>query len=267
MINSKKFAKDMIDARMLGKTGYLTIDHPIRKNAITREMWCAIPEAIHWLADDAGARCIVLKGGGTSDFSAGADISEFDEVRKDAVTARDYEKTNSDAFASIRTAPVPIIASIRGICFGGAFGLAAACDLRLCDHTARFAIPASRLGLAYPADAVADLVATLGAQKTRHLLLTASEMSAEEAHEAGFIIELTEVGNLETHVSELANTIAAAAPLSVRASRAAILAALNHDSAALAKAADFGSVTFESADYAEGRAAFRERRKPVFTGQ
>lgn len=267
MINSKKFAKDMIDARMLGKTGYLTIDHPIRKNAITREMWRAIPEAIHWLANDAGARCIVLTGGGKSDFSAGADISEFDEVRKDAETARDYEKTNSDAFAAIRTASVPVIASIRGICFGGAFGLAAACDLRLCDHTARFAIPAGRLGLAYPADAVADLVAALGPQKTRHLLMTASEMSAEQAHGAGFVIELTEIGNLETHVTELANTISAAAPLSVRASRAAISAALNHDSAALAEAITLGSTTFESADYAEGRAAFRERRKPVFKGQ
>lgn len=267
MINSKKFARDLIDARLLGRTGYLTIDHPIRKNAITREMWLAIPPAIQWLAVEAGARCIVLQGGGNTDFSAGADISEFDEVRKDAATARDYEKANSDAFTAVRTSPVPTIAAIRGICFGGAFGLAAACDLRLCDHTARFAIPASRLGLAYPADAVADLVTTLGAQRTRLLLMTAVEMPAKTAETAEFVIEATEIGNLNTMVADLAATISAAAPLSVRASRAAIAAALSRDPAVLAEAAVLGNKTFESEDYAEGRAAFRERRPPVFKGR
>ncbi len=266
MTASIKFADGFIFAETRDRTGFLTIDRPDRKNAVNRAMWRAIPEAIDWLAD-ADARVIVLSGGGDSDFSAGADISEFDTVRKDAETAREYEKSNCAAFAAIRNAHVPVIAAIRGICFGGAFGLAAACDLRIAAHGARFAVPAGRLGLAYPAEAVADIVNALGAQGARHMLMTAAEMDSATALASGFLLEAVAPDELAGTVEALAARIAAAAPLSVRASRAAIAAALSRDPIALDAAARLGDATFESEDYAEGRAAFREKRKPAFRGR
>ncbi|MAY63121.1 MAG: enoyl-CoA hydratase [Rhizobiales bacterium] len=266
MTGSIKFADGFISADIANGKGRLVLDRPTRKNAISRAMWLAIPEAVAWLAR-GGARVIVLSGGGTADFSAGADISEFDAVRKDAGSARDYERSNCAAFAALRNAPVPVIAAIRGICFGGAFGLASACDLRVADTSARFAIPAGRLGLAYPAEAVADLVAALGAQRARHLMMTASEVDSASAFSGGFLLESVAPDQLDTAVNELAERISAAAPLSVAASRKAVRAALSGSDEDRAAAEEMGDATFESADYAEGRAAFREKRRPVFTGQ
>ena len=119
MKQSNTLANGFIKAFVDGAKGLLVIDNPQRKNAITAAMWRAIPDAIHWLHAEAGARVIVLAGGGQADFSAGADISEFTELRKDAATARIYEASNSRAFAAIREAPVPMIAAVRAIFYAG----------------------------------------------------------------------------------------------------------------------------------------------------
>lgn len=247
--------------------GRLTINRPEKRNALTDAMWRAVPDAIGWLAGEQHVRAIILSGAGDRDFSAGADIGEFETLRKDAATARDYEAGNSAAFAAVRTCPVPVIAAVRGICFGGGFGLAAACDIRLADATARFAIPAARLGLAYPLDAVQDLVRALGDQQARHTLYSTREISADEALACGCLMKLCGPGQLETEALALAASIAAAAPLSVRASKAAITAVRSGSRQDFDHAAEIAASTFDSADYAEGRRAFMEKRKPVFTGR
>lgn len=261
------FAGNRLRAAARDHVGTLILDNPERKNAITLSMWRAIPEALHWLATEASARVIVLSGAGDKDFSAGADISEFPTVRRDASTARDYEAANSAAFAAIRNARVPVIAAIRGICYGGGFGLAAASDLRLADETAAFAVPAARLGLAYPADAVRDFLFSLGAQIARKALYTGAPMTAAELAANGFLLEMTPPGALDGAAFELAATIARNAPLSVQAGKLALRAAETNDPVLLSDATATGASTFDSADYAEGRTAFAERRKPVFTGQ
>jgi len=267
MKQSNTFAKGFIKAFSEAGTGLLVLDNPQRKNAVTAAMWRAIPEAIQWLHGDAGARVIVLTGGGEADFSAGADISEFTELRKDAATARIYEASNSRAFAAIREAPVPVIAAIRGVCYGGGFGLAAAADLRLAAPDAVFAVPAARLGLAYPADAIQDFVRGLGSQMARRALFTGAAMKAPELISCGFLSEITEADQLERRAQILAETIAANAPLSIRASKLALRAVEQADEDLLREAEIIGSLTFESEDYREGRTAFAERRRPMFTGR
>lgn len=267
MKQSNTFATGFIKAFCEAGTGLLVIDNPQRKNAVTAAMWRAIPEAIHWLHAEAGARVIVLTGGGSVDFSAGADISEFTELRKDAATARVYEASNSRAFAAVREAPVPVIAAIRGVCYGGGFGLAAAADLRLASSDAMFAVPAARLGLAYPADAVQDFVRGLGSQMARRALFTGAALKAAELLACGFLSEMTEPDQLEQRAQILGDTIAANAPLSLRASKLALRAVEEADDDMLREAEVIGASTFESEDYREGRAAFAERRRPVFTGR
>lgn len=261
------FAGDMLKARVSSHLGTLTLDNPRRKNAVTLAMWRALPEAMRWLAEDAAARVIVIRGAGEQDFSAGADISEFAEVRRDAETARIYEAENSAAFAAIRQAPVPVIAMIRGICYGGGFGLAAAADLRLADSTARFCIPPAKLGLAYPADAVQDIVTALGNQIARFALFTGEVLLPERLAMSGFLLECLPPEKLESACCALATTIAGNAPLSLRASKLAIRGSVENSLQALEQATAIGAATFDSTDYEEGRKAFAEKRKPSFTGR
>lgn len=267
MKKAVEFADGMIRAAVTDHLGALMIDNVRRKNALTAAMWRAVPEAVRWLATDGEARVIILSGAGDTDFCAGADISEFGEVRRDSATARLYEAENSAAFAAIRCARVPTVASIRGICYGGGFGLAAAADLRISDRTARFCVPPAKLGLAYPADAVADLVRALGDQMARFALFTGAVMTPAQLQANGFLLDCVEPDTLEATVQALAQTIATNAPLSIRAAKLA-LRSLAEDEPSLAHDAIlFGAATFDSADYAEGRKAFAERRKPLFQGR
>lgn len=243
----------------------VTIDRPARKNAMTQAMWSEMAALFAAFADDAGVRAVILRGEG-GDFCAGADIGEFETVRGDAASARVYEAGNSAAFAAIRDCPAPTIAAIGGICFGGGFGLAASCDIRIASADAAFSVPAAKLGLAYPADAMADIVRALGPQVAKYLTYSAARLDAQTALDAGFLLEVMEKGALAARADALAATIAANAPLSVRASKAAINAMLGGDAAAVARAIALGDATFESADYAEGRAAFREKRPARFCG-
>ena len=244
----------------------IVIDNPQRKNAVDLAGWRAIAALVPELASRPDVRAIVLTGAG-GDFCAGADISEFDTVRRDAATARVYEGANSAAFAAIRTSAVPVIAAIRGICFGGGFGLAAACDLRIATEDARFAVPAARLGLAYPQDAMVDIVSAAGPQMARYLALTAQPIDAHQAFAGGFLLEIVAGDRFDDRVSEIAASIAASAPLSVKASRLSIMAVVMKDPLVARMAQEAGDATFDSVDYAEGRAAFRERRRPNFQGK
>ncbi|WP_027486257.1 enoyl-CoA hydratase-related protein [Allorhizobium undicola] len=265
MRKARLFANGAIKAAIQDDTGALIIDNDRRKNALSLAMWRAIPDAMDWFHEQA-SRAVILMGAGERDFSAGADISEFDVVRADAGQARLYEAQNSAAFAAIRNAHMPVIAAIRGVCYGGAMGLAAAADLRLADDTAVFAIPAARLGLAYPADAVEDLLRGLGRQMVRRALFTGAAFRAEQMLACGFLSEIVAPGELEAQALLLAQTISANAPLSVASAKLALLAAESGDDGLLREATVLGASTFESSDYREGRAAFREKRPPRFTG-
>ncbi|KJS08181.1 MAG: enoyl-CoA hydratase [Hoeflea sp. BRH_c9] len=265
---NKPFAGGAIAAAITDAgIGRITINRAEKRNALTDLMWRSLPGAFNWLVAENHARVVVIEGAGGRDFSAGADIAEFETLRKDGGTARIYETGNSDAFAAIRTCPVPVIAAVRGICFGGGFGIAAAADIRLADDTARFAIPAARLGLAYPVDAVQDLVRALGDQQARYALFSAREISAQDALACGCLHSLCRPNQLEEEILRLAADIAAAAPLSVRASKAAIAAHGATSRQDLEQATAIAALTFDSLDYAEGRRAFMEKRPPSFSGQ
>lgn len=244
----------------------VAINRPSRKNAIDHSMWRELAVLATELGRDPKVCVIVLRGMG-DDFSAGADIAEFDAVRRDAATARDYEAANSAAFAALRDAPVPVIAAIRGICFGGGFGLAAACDLRIATPDASFSVPAAKLGLAYPHDAMSDIVHACGPQMAKYLAFSAARIDARTALTAGFLLEIAEFAAFDARITALADEIAGNAPLSNRASKAAIRAVLSGNPADTLHARTLSDATFDSTDYAEGRAAFAARRKPVFAGK
>jgi enoyl-CoA hydratase/carnithine racemase len=246
----------------------LTIDHPARRNAIDLAMWTALPTLLSTIAQDGTTRVLVLRGAGDQAFSAGADIAEFETVRATPESSRAYEAVNVAAFEALAAIPLPTVALIRGFCFGAGLGLALACDLRLADPSARFAIPAARLGVGYPPRAMAAIVSIVGAAAARDLFFTGRIVEADEALRLGLIGRLVSADALEPTVAAVSASIAAGAPLTHAAAKAAIAAAAALPFAPTAETVQaLADACFDSADYAEGRAAFRARRPPVFTGR
>ena len=257
---------DFLKTSLADGVATVVIDRPARKNAMTQAMWGEMARLFQGFAREASVRVVVLRGEG-GDFCAGADIGEFETVRGDAASARIYEATNSAAFAAIRDCPVPTVAAIGGICFGGGFGLAASCDIRIAAAEALFSVPAARLGLAYPVDAMADIVHAVGPQTAKYMAYSAARLDARAALAAGFLLEVVEADRLAARAGELAAAIAGNAPLSIRASKASIRAVLSAAPEDAARATALGDATFESEDYAEGRAAFRDKRPASFRGR
>lgn len=251
-----------------GAIGRLVVDNPERRNAVSLGMWKAIPGAVAALVADPDVRVIVVRGAGDLAFVSGADISEFTTVRKDAASARAYEASNADAFFALRHAPKPTIAMIRGFCLGGGMGLAVACDLRIAAADAVFGIPAARLGVGYPPDCIADVVAAVGPQRAKELFFTARRLSATEALEIGLLTAVHPIEALENEAIDLATVIAHNAPLTLRAAKAAIDAVV--DGALVERRERLVALTdacFASADFAEGRTAFLDKREARFHGR
>jgi enoyl-CoA hydratase/carnithine racemase len=246
--------------------GWLIVDHPERRNAVSLSMWKALPALVAALDAEPAVRVIVLCGGGEQAFVSGADIAEFAEVRRDAASARAYEDANEAAFAALRRAAKPTVAMIRGPCFGGGVGLAAACDLRIAADDAVFSIPAAKLGIAYPPPAIADVVALVGVSRAKDLFFTARRLDHAEALAIGLVDRVVAAASLRTETVALAETIAANAPLTIAAAKTAIAAAVSADPAAATRARAAAEACFSSADFAEGRDAFLAKRSPRFAG-
>ena len=257
---------DKLTARVEGEVGWLIIDNPARRNALTLAMWQALPELVAAFDAHPNVRVIVLRGAGDGPFAAGADISEFETVRGTAAGARAYEAANGEAFAALSRAAKPTIAMIRGFCLGGGLGLALATDLRIAGTSAEFGIPAGRLGVGYPPDAMAQVVAALGPMRAKELFFTARRVKAQEAFAIGLLTKVVDDEALETEVRQTAEGIAANAPLTLKAAKAAINASAGLDGRGEAALRALADACFDSADYAEGRAAFLQKRAPLFKG-
>lgn len=259
-------ADPRIRVEVEGAVGRVLVDNPARRNAVSLAMWLAIPGAIAALESRPEVRVIVVAGAGEQAFVSGADISEFAEVRRDAKTGAAYERANADAFAAVRRASKPTIASIRGFCLGGGMGLAVACDLRIAADDAVFGIPAARLGVGYPPECMRDVVDAVGPMRAKELFFTARRLGAAEALAIGFLTAAEPAAELAAATGRLASEIAANAPLTIRAAKAAIALAVGDPAADAATVEALAAACFDSADFAEGRTAFLDKRAPAFRG-
>jgi enoyl-CoA hydratase/carnithine racemase len=251
-----------------GSLARITLDQPARHNAMSLGMWRLLPERIEAALTDSRVRAILVTGAGERAFCSGADISEFGSNRADPGSATSYDEAVHAAIEALRNAEKPTIAQIRGICFGGGLEIALCCDLRVGSSSARFRLPAARLGLGYAYANVALFVEKLGAAATAEIIFTAATLDGEAALSAGIVQRVFPEETFTRDSDAYVASIAANAPLVLKAVKRSLLElakpAGQRDvaSAALAVAA-----CITSQDYLEGQAAFRERREPRFTGQ
>ena len=260
--------QEKIYATKDGELGWIVFNQPEKRNAISMEMWQALPDLMQAHQDDPGVRVILFRGAGDQAFISGADISQFEKLRSDMNKAQDYNAATELATAAIKESTKPTVAMIHGFCFGGGVGIASACDLRVASADARFRIPAARLGLSYGFAGIQHLISLVGAANAREIFITASVYSAEEMLRMGYLNRVYPIERLEQETLAYANAIAANAPLTVQSIKISVNEAVKD-----AGMRDMDKVQaafircFNSKDYEEGRRAFMEKRNPEFRGE
>jgi enoyl-CoA hydratase len=258
---------DKMLSRKEGHVGYVTFNNPERRNAVSLEMWEATARILDDFRRDDDIRVVVLTGAGDKAFVSGADISRFENERANEEAVARYNQTVERANTAVYEYPKPTIAMIRGFCIGGGVGLALCCDLRICSDDSRFAVPAARLGLGYPFHGLKKLVDVVGVAFAKEIFYTARQFDAEEARVMGLVNRVVPAADLADYVAGYARTIGDNAPLTLATTKFIIGEVVKDDSKRdLVRAAEMVKRCFESRDYTEGRRAFMEKRRPVFTG-
>jgi enoyl-CoA hydratase/carnithine racemase len=257
----------VLTAREQG-VGWITLNQPERRNAISLAMWEHLAAVADAFAEDDDVRVVVVRGAGGKAFAAGADISRFDEERATPEQVLHYDATMARTHQALAGMPQPTIAMIQGSCMGGGVALALDCDLRFCDESAVFGIPAARLGVGYGYEGVRRLMDLVGPAAVKEIFYTGRRFSSGEAARMGLVNGVFQDAELEASIRALAATIAENAPLAIRCVKGIVAEVLKDPAERdLSRCDRLVRDCFESEDYIEGRRAFLEKRRPVFKGR
>jgi enoyl-CoA hydratase/carnithine racemase len=255
----------------------ITINRGEKQNTLNPDVLRGMIAAIRSTGSDPSTRAVVLRGAGEKVFCAGYDLSilpgtvrSFSDRKAQGEEITPEEDLINLSIEAVSDCPVPVIAMIYGPCVGAGCDLAVACDMRLASHTARFAIPAVRRGLAYPPKSVHRLMNLVGAAATREMLLTGAFVDAGRAREIGLVNRVVDAGELAEATYSLAGVMAANGPLGVDATKKIIASYLRVGRLSAADEAEAQNMAMrcaQSADFQEGVRAFLEKRQPRFQGK
>lgn len=246
--------------------GYVTFNRPQARNALTFAMYERLAEICGAAGEDRSIRAILITGAGDKAFAAGTDISQFRAFDK-AQDALDYEARIDRVMSAIERCRVPTIAAIHGACTGGGASIAACCDLRIASQGMKYGFPVARtLGNCLSLASYARLVYLVGPALVKDIVFRARLVEADEAAARGLVSELLpDQASLLRRAEELARQVASHAPLTLQATKEAVLrlrAAVEHGAGN-----DLVLMCYMSEDFREGMNAFLEKRKPVWRGR
>ncbi len=247
----------------------IRICNPERRNALDHEILDALAETLPRLDRGIETRCVLITGTPPA-FSAGYDIASIPEQTferdAEALVAHPFHA----AMEALAAHPWPTLAAINGHCLGGGLELAITCDLRICAAGAKLGMPPAKLGLVYGHTGLRKFLDVIGLARTKEMFLTGRNFEARRAEQIGLVHEVVDDETLESAALDLAATVAANAPLSMRGNKRAI--EVLNENPILNPQQEAGLVAlrescFTSEDLREGIRAFAEKRKPEWRGQ
>jgi methylglutaconyl-CoA hydratase len=248
------------------KTALLTLNRPDSLNAISRLMAAELAAACQRLQDRRDVRAVVVTGAGERAFCAGADLKERRGLLAQERAA--HTAAIEAAAEALAALPMPTIAAIRGFALAGGAELAIACDLRVAAQDTVLGFPEVKVGIFPGAGGVLRLPRIVGSAAARDLLFTGRHVDAEEAFALRLVDRVVAPASVLPSAGELAASIAANAPLAVRAVKRALTESEGRRHAdARARVNELRVALDDTADYEEGLLAFAERRTPRFTGE
>ena len=260
---------EKIRASIDGKIGHIVFNNPERHNAVSLEMWDGVEQSLHIFAKENNVRVVIFSGAGGKSFVSGADISKFDDERGSEVAIKHYNARIKIVYEMIEGFAKPTIAMINGYCIGGGLNLAACTDFRIVSDKTQFSMPAAKIALGYPLDAIKRLINAVGLAEAKMLMFTAKRIDANTALRLGLVQEVVTEDMLHERVINIAELIAENAPLTIAAMKFISAQAIktNPQPIDLKKCDNMVTACFASEDYKEGRKAFMEKRKPNFLGR
>jgi enoyl-CoA hydratase len=214
---SVPLATDKMIAEIDGAVGWVIFNNPARRNAVSVDMWRAIPAIFDRLEAEPAVRAIVLRGAGEAAFVSGLDISQFEDEFASSQAAAGLEALSARANQRIQTSSKPTVAMINGYCIGAGVQIATSCDIRIAADTATLAITAARLGLGYPVSSLKRLLDIAGPGTVKEIFFTGRRFSAAEAEMMGLVNRVVPAAQLESTVREYGGAIADNAPLAIQA--------------------------------------------------
>lgn len=249
-----------IEFQVDGHIATITLNRPAKLNAVTPEMAGAIVEAVNECNDSTTIRCVILTGDGERAFCAGSDIRELDSYE----TPWQF-RNRPDYCDAIRALLKPTIAAVNGYCFGGGLETAMSCDIRIASENAQFAAPEIKLGWIGGGGMAAYLSRSAGASNAAWMIMTGDPISAEKALAWGLVSDVVSQADLLPKAQSIATAIASRAPIAAETAKLNLKAS---GAMPLEKAIeyerDLQTICFATSDAMEGRAAFNEKRQPVF---